>query len=162
MNDIDDNAQAYALQRELKLTGMAGQGLQGKVWTVADNSNSNEWALKIQDRRSHRIERACYERLQELRITEVAGFNVPLMLHFDDQWNAIEMTIVTRPFVLDFAQAYLDFPPDFSEEVWAETLQSWIELYGPDWPRVRRALDALEALGIHYLDVHRGNIALEI
>jgi hypothetical protein len=27
------------------------------------------------------------------------------------------MTIVTRPDVLDFAGAYLDMPPEFSEEV---------------------------------------------
>jgi hypothetical protein len=32
----------------------------------------------------------------------------------------IEMTIVSRPFVLDFAGAYLDSPPEFSAEIWSE------------------------------------------
>lgn len=69
------------------------------------------------------------------------------------------MSIVVRPFVLDFAQAYLDSPPDFPEEVWRERIETWEENYGHDWPMVQLALNDLRSTGIHYLDVHHGNIA---
>ena len=49
-----------------------------------------------------------------------AGLRVPRLLQFDDDLWVIEMTIVSRPFVLDFAGAYLDMPPDFSDEVMAD------------------------------------------
>ena len=45
------------------------------------------------------------------------------MLRIDEEFRAIEMTIVRSPFVLDFADARLDEAPDFSEEV----LQQWEE-----------------------------------
>lgn len=93
-------------------------------------------------------------------VHHLAGFNVPALIHHDAEWQAIEMGLVGRPFVLDFAQAYLDFPPDFSPEVWEETVHLWSQRYGDDWPRVQRLLDAMEGMGVYYLDVHRGNISL--
>jgi hypothetical protein len=49
----------------------------------------------------------------------VLGFNVPQLIGFDDELHVIEMTVVKRPFVLDFAAAYLDVRPEFPEDVWA-------------------------------------------
>src|SRR4026207_1339587 len=46
------------------------------------------------------------------------GFHVPQLIRADDDLWVIEMTIVTRPFVLDFAGAYLNSRPEFSEETW--------------------------------------------
>ena len=60
---------------------------------------------------------ACYLRLQEHGITEMEGFHVPEVTRCNDAILVIELTLVTRPFVLDFARACLDFPPDFSLEV---------------------------------------------
>jgi hypothetical protein len=52
-------------------------------------------------------------------VTKIQGFNVPQLLGHDDEIWIIDMSIVTRPFVLDFAGAYLDVPPQFpTEAVW--------------------------------------------
>jgi hypothetical protein len=39
------------------------------------------------------------------------------LLGIDEEFRAIEMTIVRSPFLLDFADALLDEVPDFSEDV---------------------------------------------
>jgi len=39
-------------------------------------------------------------------------------VRFADDLLAIEMTIVTPPFILDFAGAYLDPAPDFPLKFW--------------------------------------------
>ena len=69
------------------------------------------------------------------------------------------MTIVVRPFVLDFAGAYLDIPPEFSDEVWAEWEAEKQEQFGARWPTVQAVLAAFEELDIHLLDVTPNNIA---
>ena len=158
--DETEMAEAYALLRGFQLTGQLGAGMNGRVWAVTGKDNTVEWALKIQDAQGFRLERACYERLGELGVTEVAGFNIPVLIHAEERWQAIEMSIVDRPFILDFAQAYLDAPPEFPEEVWQECLETWENRYEDDWPVVKQALRELRLLGIYYLDVHRGNIAL--
>lgn len=157
--DETETAEAYAMLRGFQITGTLGAGLNGRVWKVRDN-HKRAWALKIQDAQGFRLERACYERLGELGVTEVAGFNVPVLIHAEEAWRAIEMSIVDRPFLLDFAQAYLDAPPEFSAEVWEECWETWESRYEDDWPQVKLALRELRLLGIYYLDVHRGNIAL--
>lgn len=159
--DLLFEAEAYALRHGLELCGRLGDGTQGRVWAVRGKGNLIPWALKIQSSvKDFRQECACYLRLQEHGIAEMEGFHVPEIIRWDDDFLVIEMTIVTRPFVLDFAQAYLDFPPEFSPEVWEDTHHLWSRRYGDEWPRVQRLLDALEGLGIYYLDVHRGNISL--
>jgi hypothetical protein len=131
------------------------------VWSVCGKGSLIPWALKIQSSaRDYRQELDCYFRLPDHGISELEGFHVPILLRADDEFLAIEMTMVTRPFVLDFAQAYLDFPPDFSPKVWEDTHRLWSRRYGEDWPRVQRLLDALEGLGIYYLDVHGRNVAV--
>jgi hypothetical protein len=71
----------------------------------------------------------------------------------------IEMTIVTRPFVLDFAGAYLDNPPEFSAAVWTEWAIEKQEQFGDRWPQVQGVLAALEEMDIHMVDVSPSNIA---
>lgn len=69
------------------------------------------------------------------------------------------MTIVKRPFVLDFAGAYLDARPEFPEDVWADWEAGKREQFEAHWPVVQAILDAFEELGIYLLDVSPGNIA---
>ena len=69
------------------------------------------------------------------------------------------MSIVARPFVLDFAGAWLDTPPDFPDETWVEWEAEKREQFGTHWPRVQAVLAALEALDIHMVDVSPSNIA---
>jgi len=155
---LREKAEAYAISRGIELIGPLGAGLEGSTWHVESKQNLVSWAVKMHRHAApYRQERNCYHRLTGT--TEVAGFQVPQLLRADDEWLAIEMTIVERPFVLDFAQTFLDFPPDFTDEVWEERIHTWSELYGDDWPMVRRLLHDLENFEIYYLDVHRQNIA---
>ena len=71
------------------------------------------------------------------------------------------MTLVPRPFVLDFASAYLDelpawFPP-FSREWWADKEN---QFGSEDFEKVREVLTELEVLGIFQTDVSPSNIAV--
>src|SRR5579864_619070 len=50
-------------------------------------------------------ERDVYLRLRENAITNVIGFDVPHMTNYDDELWVFEMSIVSPPFVLDFAGA---------------------------------------------------------
>ena len=104
-------------------------------------------------------ERAVYERLKSAAVTEVLGFNVPQFIRAEDDLRVIAMSIVTRPFVLDFAGAYLDVLPDFPEEMWAEWEAGKRELFEDRWPRVEKILTALEELDIYMVDVSPSNIA---
>lgn len=154
-----EKAESYAWRRGLDILGLLGDGTQGMVWRVRGKGKVQQWALKIHERAlEYRIEVKVYERLRGIH--QLEGFNVPALILHDAEWKAIEMGMVERPFVLDFAQACLDFPPDFSSEVWEDTHHLWSRRYGDDWPRVQRLLDALEGLGIYYLDVHGRNVAV--
>ena len=69
------------------------------------------------------------------------------------------MSIVTRPFVLDFAGAYLDVPPQFPDETWAEWEAEKLDQFHLRWPKVQEILAALEHMDIHMVDVSPSNIA---
>src|SRR5439155_4456364 len=57
------------------------------------------------------------------------------------------------------AGAWLDTPPDFPDETWAEWEAEKREQFGTHWPRVQAVLEALDALRIHMVDVSPSNIA---
>jgi hypothetical protein len=97
--------------------------------------------------------------LKQAGITEILGFNVPQFIRADDNLRVIEMSIVKRPFVLDFAGAYLNAPPDFPDEIWTEWESGKREQFDVRWPKVQAVLAALEELNIHMVDVSPGNIA---
>lgn len=103
-------------------------------------------------------ERDVYLRLKEHGVVEVLGFNVPRLLRFDDELFVIEMEIVSPPFVLDFAGAYLDTPPDYPEDVLEEWRAEKTEQFGERWPEVKRVMSEFRALGIFLADVKPGNI----
>ena len=73
----------------------------------------------------------------------ILGLNVPQLLRIDQEFRAIEMTIVRPPFLLDFADALLDEPPDFSEDVLRQWEEDKAEIFGERWPEVTRILAAL-------------------
>lgn len=156
---MQQKAETYAQWRGLDLLGPLGDGTQGIVWRVRRKGKLHQWALKIHaTARDYQREVAVYERLAGLTVLE--GFNVPALLYYNAEWQAVEMGIVARPYILDFAQAWLDTAPDFPAEVWEERRDTWSRLYSDDWPRVHRLLRALEEWGVFYLDVHAGNIAV--
>src|SRR6266436_4248684 len=71
----------------------------------------------------------------------------------------IEMSLVSPPYVLDFAGAYLDWAPDFSEEVMADWRAEKQEQFEQHWPEVQAILAVLETYGVFMVDVNPGNIS---
>ena len=78
-----------------------------------------------------------YLRLQENGIARILEFKIPKLWHWDDELWVLEMEIVSPPFVLDFAGAYLDRPPDFPDEVMEEWWKAKKEQFGERWPVVQ-------------------------
>lgn len=107
-------------------------------------------------------ELAVYQRLQERKIERLRGFHVPVLLHYDENQRVLELSYVRPPFVLDFAEATLDRPSlDFETEA-PEWIAEKQRLYGDRWPDVALLLDALRQIGVHYSDVHEGNIRVDL
>jgi hypothetical protein len=154
------NTRAYASRHQLELAERLGFGIHGIIHAAVDKAKSGNIALKAhRSVEPYQRERAAYERLRDARITHILGFHVPQFIRADDELSVIEMTIVTRPFVLDFAGAWLDAPPEFPDETWAEWEAEKLEQFGPRWPTVQAVLAELEALDIHMVDVSPSNIA---
>src|SRR6266496_2779392 len=113
------NAQAFASQHELQLAERLGFGIHGIISVAEDKSKAGKTALKVhRSVEPYLREREVYQRLRDTGVSEILGFNVPQLIRFDDELRIIEMSIVTRPFILDFAGAWLDTPPDFPDETW--------------------------------------------
>ena len=92
---------------------------------------------------------------------EVAKHNVPQLIDEDEQLRVIEMSVVVRPFVLDFAGAKRpEEVPDFEQHVLDEHMERLAEMFEE---RLGDALHVAEmfrrATGFVLLDIHPGNIA---
>jgi len=154
------NAEAYAARHGLLIAERLGFGIHGTIHVAEHKTKGDKSAIKAhREREAYLRERAVYERLKEKGISEILDLHVPQLIRTDDDWQVIEMTVVTRPFVLDFAGAYLDSRPEFAAEIWAEWEAEKQEQFGPRWKRARAVLDAFEELGIYLVDVSPTNIA---
>jgi hypothetical protein len=158
--EIIEKAELYAARRDRHLTGRLGFGIHGTVFALESNRDlPGASALKIHNSlQPYGREREIYERLAEHGVDQILAFHVPQIIAFDDALLALEMTIVKPPFVLDFAGAWLDFPPTFSDEVWEDWTRKNEEQFGPDWPMAQMILGDLQDLGIHMLDPSPSNI----
>jgi len=154
------NIRAYAADRHLQIAEPLGSGKDGIVLVSKSRTAPASVAIK-----AHRFEepyfreKAVYRRLEEKRIYSVLGFNVPALLGSDDRMLILQMTIVRRPFVLDFASAHLDGRPEFPADVWADWEAEKREQFEGRWRTVERILAAFEEFGIFLLDVSPSNIA---
>jgi hypothetical protein len=157
---VIQNVVAYASRRQLHLAERLGFGIHGIIYVAEGKSTGGKTAIKVhRESEPFLRELSVYHRLQEAQVSEILGFNVPQFIQADDALRVLEMTIVTRPFILDFAGAYLDAPPGFSDEIWNEWEIQKREQFGERWPRVQSVLAALEDLDIHMVDVSPSNIA---
>ena len=130
------------------------------MFSAAYQTEGGRSALKVHERRvDYARERDAYLRLKEHGISQILGCNVPQLLAFDDELWVIEMTVVARPFVLDFAGAFLDEPSEFSEEVRVDWRAEKQEQFGPRWAEVQAILRFLEGYGVFLVDVNPGNVA---
>jgi hypothetical protein len=161
MNEnLISSARLYAARHQFEIAESPGSGKDGIVFIVKRKDKPGESAIKaLKEAQAYQREKRVYERLREAGVGTVVRFNVPQFLGRDDELRVIEMTIVQRPFVLDFAGAYLDARPEFSAEVWADWEAEKREQFEERWPAVQKVLTAFEELGIYLLDVSPGNIA---
>lgn len=162
LEDIASRAALYVQRHGLALGPRLGDGKDGIVFSTV-GSPGGPTAVKALIRRDlYAREVACYRRLAERGVggpVLVCGHNVPKLLGHDDELMVVEMTIVTKPYVLDFASAYADHPPEFPEEVMEERNAHWAEVFEDRWPAVQGIMAQFSRMGIHLLDPSPKNIA---
>jgi len=102
-----------------------------------------------------------YHTLSLKGINVIGGHNVPRFIRADDTLQALEISIVEAPFVLDFAGAKKpDEVPDFEPETLQEHYDHLQELFGLRWTDALQVAEAFRiATGFTLLDIHPGNIA---
>lgn len=155
-------ANAYASRFQLQFAERLGFGIHGIIFAAQGKSETGKTAVKVhREAEPYQREVAVYQRLREAGVRRILGFHVPTLVRSEDDLLAIEMDIVTRPFVLDFAGAYLDCPPQFPDEIWNAWEVEKIEQFEQCWPKVKEILAALEELDIYMVDVSPSNIAFE-
>ena len=155
---LPEAVKAYLAARGQTAGLLLGEGKDGSAWKTSRNH-----AVKLHGvAEIYRRERDCYFRLGDIGIDEIAGLNVPEMVDHDNDLLIIEMTIVSPPFLLDFASAYLDDPPDWPEDVvaqWHEDLRGRFE---GRYDEVLVILAELEGqAGVHLFDVHADNLKFD-
>jgi hypothetical protein len=154
LEEIRERMTAYAHDRGRSLKHQLGYGYDGIVYSTTCQS-------AIKGLRYHNLyerERDVYLRLFNRGVFDVCGCKVPRLIDYEDRLLIVEMEVVTPPFVLDFAGAYLDDRPDFPAEVMRRWLREKAVQFGDDWPRVQSIMAELSGHGIHLADVKPGNI----
>src|SRR5438094_902098 len=122
MNEIlIPNASLYASRFQIEIGETLGSGKDGIVLVAKRKTQPAKFAIKVlRWKEAYEREKKVYGRLGAAVIDVVLGFNVPQLVVWDDDLLVLEMTIVERPFVLDFAGAYLDTRPEFPADVSAD------------------------------------------
>ena len=83
-----------------------------------------------------------------------------MLVDYEDSLCVIEITIVQRPYVLYFAKATIDQPPDSPPHVLREWLQQKAKDFGHHWPAVVAIVRELtDRYGVHLTDLNQNNIA---
>jgi hypothetical protein len=156
--DVAKRAAAYVQLRNLLLDCQypLGAGIDGSVWRTSRPS-----ALKICERhKSFSDEVESYRRLHDVDIRRIQGFAVPQLINFDETLLAVEISMVSPPFLLDFGKVYLDRPPPYWND--AEIMADWHaegkENFGNRWGTVMSLIRTLQKYGIYYVDPKPGNI----
>jgi len=159
--DIEQRALLYARRRGLELGPRLGDGKDGTVFSTRGSPRGPTAAKALLRRDLYQRELACYRRLAEHGVVQVGGHNVPQLLGHDDELLVVEMTIVSKPYVLDFAGAYIDDPPEFPPEVMEERYAHWAEIFENRWPAAHRIIAQFRRYGVYLVDPSPANIAFE-
>lgn len=138
----------------LDLTNLLGFGQDGYVW----KTNRKTAVKAIERRHNYTVELECYQRFKQRRISKLHGFSIPQLIDHDDELQIIEIRIVTAPYLLDFAKAWLDRPADYSEDVMQSWEENGQEIFEQRWPDVKALLASLAQFGIFYYDAKPANI----
>jgi hypothetical protein len=162
--ELVQRAHEFARRRGLIVRDVLGYGIHGSVYATESQPYPNramaKSAIKLYRRfADYERERDVYFRLAEYGVDEVRGCHVPCLLAHDEELLAIEMTLVTPPYLLVFAGAYLDHAPTFSDEVMDEWHAEKAEHFGARWRDVLAILEIFEEkYGIIIQDINPGNI----
>lgn len=158
--DLLRRCDEFAARIGLTLGERLGAGVQGIVFSAKSQAEEGRFALKAHKQEADYLrERDAYLRLKSLGLTTIRGCNVPELVTYDDDLFCIVMTVVARPFVLDFGGAFLDRPPDFSDEILLEWQKEKQEQFGARWREVCAIIGELESYGIFLIDTNPGNIS---
>ena len=99
-----DRLDRYCFLHGIFRTTELGAGKDGTVYATSRGT-----AVKVHARiESYTRERDVYLRLRSHRIRKAWMFNVPRLKSYDDEGLILEMSIVTPPYLLDFAADALD------------------------------------------------------
>ncbi len=157
-----ESLEKYANRNTLTIGKQIGFGIHGTVYTLLSQEGRAPTAAKLfEDETPFEREVAVYRRLKDLEIYQVGNFNIPSLLGVDQEDLVLHISIVPRPFCLDFASAYLDELPDYFppfDEAWHADKEN--QFGSEHWPEVLAAVRELESLGIYQTDVSPSNIAL--
>ena len=145
--------------KELTLANRLGFGVHGSVFAAKNQSDGRRTASRPSSATFLSSRPQCLLAAKGTRGNLHSWRSRSGITGYDDELWVIEMTIVSRPFVLDFAGAYLDQPPDYSEEVLADWLAEKKEQFGSRWPEVQAIIRALENYDIYMADVNPGNVS---
>jgi len=147
-----------------EIRSMLGFGTDGIVYSIDRPSGIPTVVKAFYAEHTYRQELASYQRLAEHSVKAIHGHQVPVLLDSDDALRLIEMSFVTRPYVLDFAKTYVDRGPAFhwedKEAPYRERLREQLEAF--DETQRDRVCDIyyfLRDIGIWYHDVRPQNIA---
>jgi hypothetical protein len=157
-DDLEIRARDFGRSRGILIDfdNPLGTGEEGSVWKT-----NRETAVKVFDRiKNFNREIACFKKLMERDVYEVAGFTVPRLIDFDPEFLVIEMSIVSPPYLLDFGKSWMT-RPDYTSEQWAEYEEEKSSLFDGNWELVQSALSALKRYGIWYVDPTPNNINCE-
>jgi len=155
----DVRADDYQSRYACGFVGSLGMGVGRDGFVL---SSDRMTAVKFFDRKERFLrELEVYRVLAAKGIRKVAGHTVPRFVRADEQLLAIEMTIVTRPFVLDFAGAKRPHEvPDFDPEIIEEHMAHLRELFEDRWTDALHVAEMFrQKTGFVLLDIHPGNIA---
>jgi len=166
-DELAERRDAYCTSRGKTIFARRrGFGFDAVIWQTDDDN-----ILKVfrRPQRFHQ-ELAVYQRLQALhskkttdsedifpkQLYRIQGFSIPLLLDFDEPTIVLELSYVSPPYILDFAEASLEPRQVPFDDPTREV--EYRRVFGANWPEVRRLLDSLRQLGIFYMDVHGKNI----
>ena len=165
MEDITDvlfkRASEYCKVAKSKIVSnpALGHGTDGSVWRTTNGTAVKAFIYE----KNYRDELECYLRLKKNKITDIIGLAVPEYEDSQDDLMIVEMSIVQKPYLLDFGKVYIDrMPPYYNDK---QLIANWHaevrDLFEDDAPKVHLALFKLSQLGIYYVDPKPANIRFE-
>ena len=157
-NELISNATEFCTitSSELIANPALGHGTDGSVWRTSRGTAVKSFFYE----KNYRDELECYLRLMKYEISEICGLAVPTYEDSSDSLLTLEMSIVQKPYLLDFGKVYIDEPPPYFGD--RQLMENWYaevrDLFESDAETVHSVLFFLQKFGIYYVDPKPANI----